>query len=475
MLYNYYMKKIVSMILKVFFVIFVAAVLILSVRGLPGNPTPQELNTLSWKDNGPFELSPERGRYALIYALVENHTFHLAPDIARFTAPDVGYLDHNYVSIFAPSVSLVGIPGYIIGKQLNMAQFGTFAWMAIFALLNVLLIRAVAIRLGANSLAASIGGIAFLFGTPAFAYAVTLYEHHLSTFLLLLCLYLLIRFNNLLSLFTIWVLYAFSFTVDYPNLFLLFPIAFAAFLRSSVIEIIQRKFTLRISLPRLLMMTGVIIPLAFCLWINQQSYNDPFTISGTVARVVGVNANGSPRLWFDVYKSQVSKTTQNVNLPPPGSIFTFFAPRNMMNGFYILLFSPDRGVIVYAPVVLFGLAGLYLGTKKKQKYVPLMLGIIGANLVLYSMWGDPYGGWAFGSRYLIPAYAILAIYTALLLTYLGKKRLFIFIFFIVFSYSVIVNALGAVTSNSNPPKIQADALSNIIHQRIEYTFVRNVN
>jgi len=71
------------------FILFIVWVLTLSVRGLPGNPTPQQLNTTYWKDDGPFELSPERGRYALLYALAENHSFHLSPAIATFVAPDV--------------------------------------------------------------------------------------------------------------------------------------------------------------------------------------------------------------------------------------------------------------------------------------------------------------------------------------------------------------------------------------------------
>jgi len=471
----YIMKKISAALSTVILVIFVAAILVLSVRGLPGNPTQTELNTTYWKDNGPFELSPERGRYALIYSLVEDHSFQLPTDIAKFTSPDVGFLNGHYVTIFAPSISLLGIPGYVIGKHFDAAQFGTFLWIAIFALLNVLLIRAIAIRMGANSIAASLAGLIFLFATPAFAYAVTLYEHHVSTFLILLSFYLLIRFNTVWSLILIWILYGFAFTVDYPNLFMMFPIALAAFFKSATISQIREKVSIKISFPRILAVLAVIIPLILFLWINQQSYHNPFQLSGTVARVFGVRDNGTPILWQDVYKSTLAKTGQNANLPPPGSIFTFFKPRNMLNGLYILLISPDRGVVVYTPIMLLGVFGLYLAAKKKDKYLPITLSVIAVDLVLYAMWGDPYGGWAFGARYLIPAYAVLSIYLALLLTYLGKHRLFVLLFFVVLSYSIMVNSVGALTSNSNPPKVEADALSNQVHQRVEYTYIRNVN
>ncbi len=465
-------KKVIG---NIFFVVFIAAILVFSVRGLPGNPTPTQLNTAKWVNNGPFELSPERGRYALLYSLVENHSFHLAPSLAKFTSPDVGYWNGAYVSIFAPSLSLLAVPGYIIGKYFGASQFGAFVWIALFALFNVLLIRMIATKLGANPLAASIAGLAFLFGTPAYAYAVTIYEHHPSTFFMLLAFYLLIRFNNIVSLIAIWILYAFAFTVDYPNLIMMFPIALAAFFRSGVVEHLHRKFTVRVSLPRLLTMLGVAIPLALFLWINQVSYGSPFQISGTVARVIGVSPNGSPIFFSQALQKELAKSGQKDTLPPPDSIVTYFNPRNMLNGLYILLFSPDRGVIMYTPVMLFGVAGLYLAYRKKQTYVPVMLGVIGADLILYAMWGDPYGGWAFGARYLIPAYAVLSIYIALLLTYLGKRRLLVLFFFIVLTYSVIVNSLGALTSNSNPPKIEAQSLANQIHQPVSYTYMRNVN
>jgi hypothetical protein len=444
-----------------------------SLRGLPGNPTPQEMDSSHWKENGPFELSNESGRFALLYSIVENHTFHLSPDLARFSSPDVSYLNKNYVSIFAPSISFLSIPGYIIGKHFGIAQFGTYAWMALFALLNVILIRAIAIKLGAEPLAATIAALTFLFASPAFSYAVTLYEHHASTFLILLSFYLLIRFNNVISLFIIWILYAFAFTVDYPNLFMMFPIALVAFFRSGVLKQIEQKVLIHISLPKIFTIFGIIFPLAFFMWFNKMSYDNPLRISGTVDRVVGVNANGSP-VFVTGPKAPSITLLQQADVPT-GSFFTFFKPRNMLNGLYILFLSPDRGMIVFTPVILFGGLGIYIAFKRKRNYLPILVGIIGINIVLYSMWGDPYGGWAFGARYLVPAYAISAIFIALLLSYWKRNRLFMLFFFITLFYSIVINSVGALTSNSNPPKVEAIALSNASHKVFDYTYQRNFN
>lgn len=460
---------------KILFALFLAIVLVLSVRGLPGNPTPENLNTTKWKDSGPFELSPERGRFALLYALVENHSFHLPPAVAQFTAPDVGYTNGSYVTIFAPSVSFLAIPGYILGKYYGAAQFGAYLFLAIFALFNVFFIRSIAIRLGAHPLAGAIAGIVFLFATPSYAYAVTMYEHHVSTFLILLAAYLLMRFKSAWSLLAIWILYAFAFTVDYPNLFLMLPIAVTAFFRSGVLKKIQRKVTLSISLPKLLSVLGVILPLAFLLWVNQQSYNNPMQLSGTIPRVMEVKSNGSPLLMEEFYREKLKKVVQTSTQQPTETILNFFKPRNMLNGVYILLFSPDRGVIFYTPIILLGVLGMYFASKKSKPYLAMMLGIIGFDLVLYAMWGDPYGGWAFGARYLIPAYAILAIYIALLLTYFGRNKFFLLFFFVIFSYSIAVNTLGAVTSNSNPPKVEAESLSALSGHKESYTYERNIN
>ena len=45
-------------------------VLVLALRGIPGNPDVAKLNTSSWKDAGPFDTSPERGRFALVYSIM---------------------------------------------------------------------------------------------------------------------------------------------------------------------------------------------------------------------------------------------------------------------------------------------------------------------------------------------------------------------------------------------------------------------
>jgi hypothetical protein len=459
---------------NILLLVFCAIVLAVSIRGNAGNPTPQELNTKAWKDNGPLELSPERGRFALLYAVAEQKSFSFTPDLARFATPDVGYIDGKYVSLFAPAVSFLAIPGYLLGKYFGISQVGSFAIIALFALLNVFLIRAIAIKLGAHPLAATIGALTFLFATPAFAYAVTLYQHHISTFIILLSIFLLMRYKSVWSLLVIWMLCAFSVTVDYPNFFMMLPIGMTALAKTFLMEKKEGKITLRIPLLRVVAITSMIIPMLFFMWFNNMSYGNPLQLSGTVDRSVQVNKNGSPVLESEQVKARL-KAAHKTEAKPEKNALGFFNSRLIQNGFYIYFLSPDRGIIMYAPVMLFGIAGLVFALKRRTKYAALLIAVIGFNIVLYSMWDDPYGGWAFGSRYLIPSYALLAAFLGLLLTWFSRYWFFAFFFFTVLGYSIGINTLGAITSNMNPPMVEAIALEQTSHTPQPYTFVRNIN
>ena len=111
--------------------------------------------------------------------------------------------------------------------------------------------------------------------------------------------------------------------------------------------------------------------------------------------------------------------------------------------------------------------------RKKLKMATLFIAIISLNILLYSMWKDPWGGWAFGERYLIPSFAILSISIAILLTYWQKKVWFLLLFIFLFSYSVAVNTLGAITTSAMPPQVEVLALEKLSGTIQRYTYQRN--
>lgn len=463
------LKKI---IFNLFFGIFCVFILGLTIRGFPGNPTAKELNDNKWKDNGPLELSPDRGRFALTYSIIEDHSFYFSQDIARFATPDLGFFNGKYVSLFAPGVSYLIMPGYIIGRAFGASQVGTFAVISLFALLNVFLIKKIGKLLGASEIAAAISGIIFIFATPAFAYGVALYQHHISTFLILSALYLALRYSNFTSLFAIWMLCAASIPIDYPNLFLMFPIGVYSLGKIFLLKADSEKIKIDIKLAYLLSFIGAILPLSFFLRFNKLSYGNPLQLSGTIPRIQDFDEQNNPV----IVKSRSANITEKEIIDPAKqkkSALKFFNSRYLLEGFYIHFLSPDRGILIFTPVIIISIFGFFNLYKKNAKASSLVLAVIGTNILLYSMWGDPYGGWAFASRYLIPAYALMSIYLSFALSKYSKNLLFCLFFIIVAGFSIAVNTLGAITTNRNPPKIEADALSKISGRIEKYSFDRN--
>ncbi len=461
------MKSLTNRLLVSLLVLFVAIVLAVSVRGLMGNPTATQLSDLKWRENGPFELSPERGRFALLYSMAEDKSLTFSTEIGKFAEPDVAVSNGKYVSLFAPLVSFVAYPGYIIGKYFGAAQVGTFATVAVFGLLNMLLIRQIVIRMGGTKAAATVAGLVFLFATPAFAYAVNLYQHHLSTFLILLSIYALLKFKKIPALIVVFFLCATAIPLDYPNLFFLFPLGVYAFAQIFSYEKVRERVSLGVNFYRFLTLFIMILPILFFVGFNKASYNNPFQLSGTLQSVKDIQGRK------DAATLAAAKNIKQNETVHKKTAIALFRTRNMLNGFYILLLSPDRGIIYYAPIVLFGIGGFLVALKKKARLVGVLAAIIGANLLLYSMWGDPWGGWAFGARYLIPSYAVLAIFTGILLSQWNKKLLFLVFFVPVALYSIAVNSLGAITTSAMPPQVEVLALEKATGTVQKYTYERN--
>ena len=455
--------------LSVILVTVAALILLLSVHGLQGNPTVDNLSEKRWKDDGPFEA--QRSRFALTYSLIEDKSVSFSEDIARFSLPDLGYKNGKYVSIFAPGVSFLSIPGYLLGRLFGASQFGAFLTAAVFAILNVILIRLIANKLGAKDLPATIAALIFLFATPAFSYATTLFQHHISTFLILASIYTLLMTNSFKGHVFIWFLYALSITVDYPNGFMMLPIIVFSIGRLIKRKIVNNNLKVIFHFGKSAALIGIVPVLILFLWFNWSSYGNPLQLAGTVDGVYEIDFKGRPILTRYIVQPD---TNENKIESLGGNTFLgFFKTRNLINGLYVHLISPDRGVIIYTPIILFGILGFkYLG-KSHSKFSALFISIIGINVILYSMWGDPWGGWAFGSRYLIPSYAVLAILTSFVLNNYRRNVMFLVIFYLVLAYSAGVNTLGAVTSNSNPPKIEAQALSARFNKDEKYTYQRN--
>lgn len=454
-----------------------ALVLILIIRGLSGNPTSADLLTSHWSHGGPLELSPERGRFALLYSVIENHSLIFDVSVARLAVPDLAINSSGqYVSLFAPAVSLMAAPGYLLGKFFGIAQVGSYSIIALFAFFNVLLIQSIASRLGAGRVSSVLGALAFLFATPALPYATTLYQHHISVFLLLFSLWVLLAMRNIWSLTLVWFACALSVVVDNPNLFFMFPVGLFSLMRLFSLVQTEKGFQAKKVVVALLTVLGFVPPLVLFGWYNQSAYGNPFQLAGTLQGVSEIGSDGRPAI-ENSYEKQVlspeERAERELAQDEEKTAVGFFKTRNLYNGFYIHFLSPDRGVIYFSPVILLGIVGLALLYRRNAQIAALLIASIGANILLYSMWGDPWGGWAFGSRYLIPTYALLAIGMAFGFSQWRFRTLFLAVFIPLFAYSAWVNTLAAVTTNANPPEVQVLSLEKQSGHEEKYTFLRN--
>lgn len=452
-------------------ILAIAALLavVLGIRGLPGTPTAQELNDPRWKADGPFELSPDRGRFALLYSIVEDSSLSFSNSIAQFATPDLGLLGDKYVSLFAPGLSFLLIPGYLLGKTLGAGPVGAFAVVSLFALANGVMVYLIARLLGVRPLVASLAAMGFLFATPAFSYAVTIYQHHITTFLLLLGIYAVLKWNNMWSLLLVWFLLAASLPLDYPNFFIFFPLGLYALGATLGVRITESDIRITMRPIYILSIIGVVLPLLFFFGYNKAAYGNPLQLAGTLPQVKTITGAADA----GDLQSKQAITIDDAAQQGDKSAVGFFKTRNLLNGLYIHFVSPDRGILWYAPIVVLSLFGIPVLYRKNPSALSLILFTCGMTVLLYSMWGDPWGGWAFGSRYLIPVYALLSVLVAVGLNDGKFKRTMLVVFFFLFLYGASVNTLGAITSNANPPQAEVLALEKLSGKQQKYTYSRN--
>lgn len=409
----------------------------------------------------PFEISITSSRYYLVEAMVDYGTFFFNEDQAKNSAPDISFLNGKYFSIFTPGVSMMAVPLYVLGKSLGAPQIITFLLNPMTALLNVYLVVVLARNLGANKYEGLFGGLIFLFATNTFAYTSTLAQHHLSTTLILLALLNIAqKKRTLLKNGILGCLYGVGLLIDIPNGIVLLPIILYVVSLHFGWEKKLKSFKASVDLSIVGLLIGLLPLLALFGWYNYSLTGSYFALGQSLGRSDYPNAS----LVENQDETKILATTE---FRP----FSIFETRRQLFGAYIFLISDERGVLFYFPVIVIGFLGLYHTYKNQMtKHISQMsLVVIFLTLVLYSMHGDPWGGWAFGSRYMIPVSAILGAGIAVSLKKYSGNILFGVVLMCLAIYSVAINTAGTITTLSIPPKVEAVNLLN----PVPYTYQLN--
>lgn len=122
-----------------------------------------------------------------------------------------------------------------------------------------------------------------------------------------------------------------------------------------------------------------------------------------------------------------------------------------------LLFSPNRGLFVYSPILIFSLLGMYrvsiIQNKNIRAFLNLFFISLFLNIMVYASFDDHWwGGFCYGPRFLSGMLPIIVIYLAVFLNYVESnflpngKKIFATIFLILFITSVFVQVVGAFYS-----------------------------
>src|SRR3972149_4358329 len=398
--------------------------------------------------SGAFAVSPERGRYVHVVALAEKGDFALTRDWADVAYPDVGVAGGKFYSFFAPGVTYFAVPFYLIGANFNLAQVAVFFMEIIIGAISAAFIYKIARNIFALSAPASFFSVlVFAFASSAWNYSITLYQHLFTVLFMTTAFYAAWKFRNESGPYSrlyaswVWAAYALSIFIGYPTAAIMLPIMLYFAYSTFSVKKLEEGVAISIKWAAIATVIVFVLAMSFQFWHNAHYYGSWLQLVGGIAG----------------YQKEIP-----INMESPEQtqdIGAFFSERNIPKGFYVLLFSDERGLFFFYPIFILSLFGTRLFWKKSRdigiraEYI-LALSLIFVNLALYSSWGDPWGGWAYGPRYLIPSMAVLSLFIGGWVSINKSPAINIvkkILAYILFLYSSGIALLGAITTNAIPP------------------------
>lgn len=412
----------------------------LALKGIRGNPyisteivnkdDVYKVNIQNFSAKGlPFEDSQETSRFSLVQSIVEDKSLSL-DKYAQIAVPDIAYFDGHYASIFPIGGSVISVPFYMIGKYFGYSQLFTYFVPVLFSLFTALLIYVVCVRnFCMGNVVGILAALIFLFGNVTWTYGTTMYVHTISSFCIAYAYYVVSKKKkSVLENLSFWFIYGVSGLVDFPNYIIILPLAIYKFGEVILVKYSDRKMYISSNLRKVFEIIPFFILIAFLLFYNKYTFNSYFALSSSF---------------------KVPALVEKGDLPEYENIS--FYPDLVNNGIFVLLFGLERGLLVFSPIMF--LSFVY-GIKFTQKYSSagkLLWITVLTGILLYSLHKDPWGGWSYGPRHLIPIMPLLSIPLGGLLQEVRKKIVWVLFSFFLLVYSVSVSLLGALTSNLIPP------------------------
>lgn len=427
--------------LFIFLVLISSVLYLLTTRGDLGTPTPHQIEYEMYQAGQPFETSQERARFASLLSIYHDKNINI-DNYASMGTPDIGKIKGHYYSLFPPAVSILALPLYALGLQLGATQIAVFSLSTIFSILTMILIMHFALKIKLHWTIALFCALAFGFATNAWGYSVTLYAHLISGFLILLAYYLTTFLEGkwkYLKILSVWVIYSLAVFVDFPNLFIFLPIVILLMVKGFVLNKNDQTYKLSFDWRFAIFPFVFIGSMLLYGYYNNYFFGSPTQLSNALPRV------------------QDLKDTSRA-IPETGKdAFSILNPRLMLEGFKTFIISHDRGLMIYTPIALLSALGLGFLKEKRQLIEIGLLAVPVTCLILYTLFADPYGGWAFGSRYMIAILPELILLVGIGLARFSKNILVKILFTGVFIYSAAISLMAPLTTNVIPPSIEAES------------------
>ncbi len=369
--------------------------------------------------NGIWAADHPTSLLELAYALWAQHSIVLGK-VGQYNPGTVDVFAYfgNYYSALAPGGPALSLPVVGLGFALD-GRFNVFGWAMLFSELFVALCNAAAAYLVYKLASlyfvrrtATFVAFAYAFSTIAWPFATYFFESDVSAMLDVLGVYLAIRMvrsgsARLATSVLCGAVLGTALTVDYLNI-LLVPIVSLFLLyafRENLAGILGRLAGLLLAAA-----AGVVLLAIY----NQAAFGNPLV------------------------------TTEQAYQHTSSLFGSFSYP--ILSGLYLDLLSPMRGIFVYCPILVLGVAGFYLLSKRPELASEgiLLAACFLAFLIPYSMWYDAAGGEGFGQRFLIPVIPFLLLPSGFVIE--SKRRGAVAVYYLLYGVGVLFNGVASLTT-----------------------------
>ena len=134
-----------------------------------------------------------------------------------------------------------------------------------------------------------------------------------------------------------------------------------------------------------------------------------------------------------------------------GNEVSMFSVKYFLRDFIPYIFSLERGILIYNPLMVFSLFGLFSISKNNKVFFMLVLSIISSFYLLMCFWEDYYGDYSWGNRFLVP---ILPLIFLFITNVTFSKKIQKYSFIIVFAISFTIQTSGTFTKIHEIKEVQ---------------------